>query len=182
MTVISDSKSKNGNKNIAKNFKLKEFACQDGSDTILYDTVTVGYLQKIRDHFGKPVNITSAYRTPTHNKAVGGAAGSLHVQGKAVDFYITGVEPAEIAAYAESIGCLGVGLYTKKRFVHIDSRTKKYFWVDDGREKQVATHGGKTNRSVVQEKAGLADGTMEYLDRYQYAADLYEKLANAMGV
>lgn len=182
MTVISDSKSKNGNKNIAKNFKLKEFACQDGSDTILYDTVTVGYLQKIRDHFGKPVNITSAYRTPTHNKAVGGAAGSLHVQGKAADFYINGVEPADIAAYAESIGCLGVGLYTKKRFVHIDSRTKKYFWVDDGREKQVATHGGTSDRDTVQKKSGLSDRAMAHLDAYSHPADLYEKLANAMGV
>ena len=71
MTIKAYSKKKDGNKNLSKNFKVKEFACTDGSDPIFIDTDLVNVLQKIRTHFGKSVTITSAYRTPTKNKAVG---------------------------------------------------------------------------------------------------------------
>lgn len=66
--VITYSKSRNGNQNLSKNFKVKEFACRDGSDTIKIDRQLVDYLQKIRDHYGKAVNITSGYRTASYNK------------------------------------------------------------------------------------------------------------------
>ena len=56
------SKAKDGNKQLSTNFKVREFACKDGSDAILIDDELVKLLQKIRDHFGKPVVINSAYR------------------------------------------------------------------------------------------------------------------------
>lgn len=130
--VITYSKNKSGSEKITTNFQIKEFACQDGSDTILIDAKLAALLQDIRNHFGKPVVITSAYRTKTHNKNVGGASNSYYLYGKAADIYISGVSPKEIAKYAESLGVKGIGLY--ESFVHVDTRTTKYYWNEDGRQ------------------------------------------------
>ena len=78
MTIYAYSKAKDGNKKLSANFKVKEFSCTDSSDPIFIDSELVNVLQKIRTHFGKPVTITSAYRTPTRNKAVGGTTYSQH--------------------------------------------------------------------------------------------------------
>ncbi len=48
-------------------------------------------LEKIRAHYGKPVNIRSGQRCPKHNAAVGGNANSSHKKGKAADIYIKGI-------------------------------------------------------------------------------------------
>ena len=142
MAIIAYNSRTDRDKALSANFTVGEFASKDGAATVLVDERLVWYLQRIRDRFARPVTITSGYRSPAHNRAVGGATNSLHTKGQAADIYIDGVEPAEIARYAESLGCLGIGLYTVQRFVHIDTRTSKYYWVNDGREKAVATHGG----------------------------------------
>ena len=142
MAIMTYSSRADRDKLLSANFTVGEFASKDGAATVLVDEKLVWYLQRIRDRFARPVTITSGYRSPAHNRAVGGATNSLHTKGQAADIYIEGVEPAEIARYAESLGCLGIGLYTVQRFVHIDTRTSKYYWVNDGREKAVSTHGG----------------------------------------
>lgn len=124
--VQTFSKSRDGNKQLSENFKVKEFACKDGSDIILIDkNLVVGHLQDIRTHFNKPVIINSAYRTKTYNEKVGGAKNSYHTLGRAFDIHINGVTPREIAKYAASIGVKGVIQYNS--FVHIDSRDSKYW-------------------------------------------------------
>lgn len=122
------SKAKDGNKKLSANFKVKEFACSDGSDPIFIDTDLVNILQKIRNHFGKAVTITSAYRTPTHNKAVGGTAYSQHLYGKACDIKVNGVAPKKVAAYVEKLmpNKGGIGIY--KTFTHVDVRAVKSRW------------------------------------------------------
>ncbi len=131
MTVKIYYKSKNGDERLTTNFKIKEFACHDGTDKILIDTDLILLLQKIRDHFGKPVNITSAYRTPAYNSTIGGSSTSYHVKGQAADIKVNGVDPAIVAMYAETIGAGGIGLYSyvNNGFVHIDTRTTKYRWL-----------------------------------------------------
>jgi uncharacterized protein YcbK (DUF882 family) len=118
---------------LSNNFKSTEFDCHGSGccSSTQIDEKLVEYLQNIRNHFGKPVNISSGYRCTTHNKRVGGVIGSRHTKGQAADIYIDGVKPAEIAKYAESIGILGIGLYETNAdgfFVHIDTRTTKAFW------------------------------------------------------
>ncbi|MBR5780367.1 MAG: peptidoglycan-binding protein [Bacteroidales bacterium] len=133
-SIKTYSKKAAGETKITSNFKVKEFACKDGSDTVKIDDVTVGYLQKARDKFGVPIYINSGYRTSAYNKKVGGASNSYHVKGQAVDHHVKGkVSLMELAKFYESIGCLGIIVYTKSGFVHIDSRTKKYFAIDDGK-------------------------------------------------
>lgn len=137
---------KNSGAKLTENFKVSEFACKGKGccSTIKVDEQLVNYLQIIRDHFGKPVTITSAYRCSKHNKAVGGASGSNHVKGMAADIKVKDVAPAEVAKYAESIGIRGIGLYETSKdgyFVHIDTRTKKSFWYGQKQAKRT-TFGG----------------------------------------
>ena len=118
---------------LSTNFSSTEFDCHGSGccTQTKVDEKLVEYLQKIRDHFGKSVNVSSGYRCATHNKNIGGATGSKHSTGQAADIYISGVKPAEIAKYAESLGILGIGLYETDadgHFVHVDTRTTKSFW------------------------------------------------------
>ena len=124
------SKAKNGNQKLSENFKVKEFACKDGSDPIFISPELVEVLQAIRDHFGKAVTITSAYRTSAHNKSkkVGGKAYSQHLYGTAADIKVKGVKPREVAAFAETLlpDRGGIGVYDT--FVHVDVRQSKARW------------------------------------------------------
>lgn len=127
MAIKAYSLKKDGNLKLSSNFKVKEFACQDGSDPIFIDSELVSVLQKIRNHFGKAVTITSAYRTPGHNKNVGGTTYSQHLYGKAADIKIQGISPKDVAKYAETLldeG--GIGIYNT--FTHIDVRSTKSRW------------------------------------------------------
>lgn len=129
--IITYSKKVDGSKSVSKNFKVKEFACRDGSDKVLLCTETVEILQAVRDYFGKPVIINSAYRTPTYNKKIGGASKSQHVVGTACDINIKGVPPAAVASFLEKFYPKhGIGLYPT--FVHIDSRGYKVYWLNKG--------------------------------------------------
>ena len=127
-TVKVYSKAKDGSKALSKNFKVKEFACSDGSDPIFISMELVDLLQKIRDHFGKPVTINSAYRTVTKNKACGGATYSQHLYGTAADISIKGVTPKQVAAYAELLlpKSGGIGIYST--FTHVDVRKTRSRW------------------------------------------------------
>ena len=128
MTIKAYSKNKDGNKKLSTNFRVREFACSDGSDPIFVDSELVTILQKIRTHFGKAVTITSAYRTPSHNKAVGGTTYSQHLYGRAADIKVSGIAPKKVAAYAETLlqkrG--GIGIYDS--FTHIDVRGTMSRW------------------------------------------------------
>ena len=128
VTINAYSKAKDGNKKLSANFKVKEFACNDGSDPVFVAPELVEVLQKIRNHFKKPVNINSGYRTVTKNKACGGATYSQHLYGTAADISIKGVSPKEVAAYAETLlpkkG--GIGIYST--FTHVDVREVKSRW------------------------------------------------------
>lgn len=126
---------------LSKNFTSLEFDCHGNGccSSTKVDSKLVDYLQQIRNHFGKAVSINSGYRCAKHNASVGGASRSNHMDGEAADIRISGVTPIEVARYAESIGILGIGVYSWG--VHIDTRTSKYFWYDGG-ESNVKTFGG----------------------------------------
>ena len=127
-TIKAYSKKKDGNKKVSANFRVKEFACTDGTDPIFIAKELVSVLQKIRTHFGKAVTITSAYRTPSKNKACGGTTYSQHLYGTAADIKVKGVSPKKVAAYAETLlpKSGGIGIYST--FTHIDVRTTKSRW------------------------------------------------------
>ena len=122
------SYTKDGTKSLSKNFRVREFRCKDDTDPIFVDSDLVDILQKVRDHFGKAVTITSAFRTASHNKKVGGATYSQHCYGKAADIKISGVTPSVVADYVETLmpNTGGIGRYAT--FTHVDVRKVKSRW------------------------------------------------------
>ena len=128
MALKAYSVAKDGATYISKNFRVREFRCQDGSDVVFIESDLVDILQKIRDHFGKAVTITSAFRTASHNKKVGGATYSQHLYGKAADIKASGVAPSVVADYVETLmpGTGGIGRYST--FTHVDVRKVKSRW------------------------------------------------------
>lgn len=77
---------------------------------------------------GQPIRILSAYRTPEHNRVVGGSPNSQHVHGRALDLQTPQHLPVaafhaivlEVARLTPHLGA--VGLYDWG--VHIDTRPR----------------------------------------------------------
>ena len=135
MAIKQYSLMADGNRRLAPDFKVRELRCKDGTDTVMVDEALTVVLQCIREHFGKPVTITSGYRTTAHNAAVGGAKSSQHLLGRAADIRVQGVSVEDVAAYAESLmpDWGGVGRYPVKAgraagWVHVDTRADKARW------------------------------------------------------
>lgn len=150
---------------LSTNFTSTEFDCHGGGccSVTLIDDKLVEYLQQIRNHFGKAVNINSSYRCPIHNKKVGGASASYHTKGQAADIKVSGVAPAEVAKYAESIGILGIGLYETASdgyFVHVDTRTSKSFWYGQKQAKRTTFGGNTITQPIV--TTPTINGVMKY--------------------
>ena len=136
MAIKQYSLAKDGARQLSPAFKVREFRCRDGSDTIMIDQTLAVLLQAIREHFNKPITITSGYRTAAHNKSVGGAKSSQHLLGKAADIQVADTTVEAVAAYAESLmpDWGGVGRYPVKAgrakgWVHVDTRPNKSRWV-----------------------------------------------------
>lgn len=129
-TLKRFSLKEDGEYYLSDNFRIKEFRCKDGSDSILIDVDFVkNKLQKIRTHFCASVTINSAYRTPDYNRKIGGASASYHMKGRAFDIVVRGRTPLEVAKYAQELGINGIIQYNT--FVHVDSRNNRYWARND---------------------------------------------------
>lgn len=120
---------------LSKNFWSTEFDSKSNygdEEWTIIDTDHVEKLQKLREVLGASCKITSGYRGPTHNAAVGGATRSRHLQGDATDVQFKGVSPDKVADAAEKLGFDGIGRYDT--FTHLDSRGYKARW--DNRKKK----------------------------------------------
>ena len=58
-------------------------------------------LQRIRDHFGQVVSVSSGYRSPELCVAIGSKTTSQHAKGQAADFEIYGVSNKELADWID---------------------------------------------------------------------------------
>jgi zinc D-Ala-D-Ala carboxypeptidase len=101
-------------------FSPRELACK-GTGQLTINEDALDKLQALRDRLGKPLVLTSAYRSPEHNRRVGGAKNSLHMQGVAFDVRMDNHDPFEFEAAARAVGFTGFGFYPKSGFMHIDT-------------------------------------------------------------
>jgi zinc D-Ala-D-Ala carboxypeptidase len=101
------------------NFSPAEIACR-GTGQIKLHLEALDKLQALRDRLGKPLIVRSAYRSPAHNRAVGGAPRSKHMDGTAFDIAMSNHDPVAFEAAARAVGFLGFGFYPRSGFVHID--------------------------------------------------------------
>lgn len=128
MAINQFSLAKEGNNKVTEHFQVKEFACHDGSDYVPIDIDLAFKLEDIRQHFGKPITVTSGYRTESYNRSIGGTSSSYHCKGRAFDIVVKGVSPYDVAHYAQGLWINGIGCYYDDGFVHIDSRKEPYYW------------------------------------------------------
>lgn len=102
-----------------KYFKKEEFLCKDGCELNNIDINLVKILDEIREHFNKPVIITSGCRCKKHNSVVGGTKNSKHLYGKASDFVILGVNPADVLNYTNELVKRGIINHTYGRTINM---------------------------------------------------------------
>jgi uncharacterized protein YcbK (DUF882 family) len=124
---------------LSEHFSKAEFQCPCCQMlSIAMPLVTT--LEELRALVGKPLKITSAYRCPVHNAAVGGAPKSEHISGLAADVLVpTGVTLKAFYAMADSLFRFkngGIGLYPAEgkspAFIHVDVRGTRARWARVG--------------------------------------------------
>lgn len=111
------------------NFSPQELACR-GTGLLMLDMDAMDKLQALRTRLGRPIIITSAYRSPQHNAAVGGARNSFHMRGQAFDVRMENHDPTAFIAAAEAVGFTGIGTYPRSGFIHVDNRGGRARWGD----------------------------------------------------
>ena len=121
---------------LTKNFSLAEFNSKDGAvaDQLVIKNLAIlaEQLEALRDYLGKPIQVTSGYRSKEHNAKIGGAKNSTHVNGMAADIKVKGLSPFEVYNAIEKLiadGKMkqgGLGLY--RSWVHYDFRGAKVRW------------------------------------------------------
>ena len=124
------------------NFSPEEFYCKcgeycDGPSPYPDRTRHLAWtLQRVRDEVGFPVRINSAYRCPAHNKNIGGATHSKHLEGIAADIDVMGVNSKDVADKVEELMTNGAipngGLGRYNTFTHIDIRQGPARWGSNG--------------------------------------------------
>ncbi|MCI5816635.1 D-Ala-D-Ala carboxypeptidase family metallohydrolase [Ruminococcus sp.] len=100
------------------------------------DTTLIGYLEQIYAYLNcSKIIVSSGYRCPSHDKAVGGSGAGRHTMGMAADicYYDQDGQPIEsnhVACAAEDLGINGIGLNCggKSTYTHIDSRSASAKW------------------------------------------------------
>lgn len=97
-----------------------------GNGDLLVNWDALGALNLLRQYWGAPIHLNSAYRDPMHNTRVGGAKDSLHMQGRAFDVRVDRWSDAQVVLFvhhATQAGFRGFGLYLDRAspFLHIDT-------------------------------------------------------------
>jgi uncharacterized protein YcbK (DUF882 family) len=107
----------------------------DGAARVLHDPRTgnehpvdprlLDLVYRIERKFdAQAIRVISGYRTPkpgTH---------SNHGKGRAMDIIVPGASDEDVASFARTLGFVGVGIYPVSGFVHVDTRTRSFFWID----------------------------------------------------
>ena len=112
--MVRDKKEK------VRYFNYSEFDSPDvqGSGQLM-DKILLEMLDEVRDKFDKPIHITSGYRTPAHNEAVGGTENSSHLKGLAVDIACdNSVDRFDLINCLLDVGFSRIGV--AKTFIHAD--------------------------------------------------------------
>ena len=116
-------------KQIAKNFKVKEFKSRTCPVVFLSDEILT-VVQSIRTHLDVPINVNSGYRSAEHNNSVGGSKNSAHLIGCAADISSNKVSALQIAKAAQKLygKTIAIGLHTRENYVHIDTVYRGNFY------------------------------------------------------
>lgn len=98
------------------------------------DPLLIDQLLALRRQFAlaAPFHVVSGYRSPQTNARLAAASGgvarnSLHLQGRAIDIRVPGLELRTLRQAALALGRGGVGYYARSDFVHLDSGRRRHW-------------------------------------------------------
>jgi uncharacterized protein YcbK (DUF882 family) len=100
----------------------RALATRDGASHPIHPRLIELLYRAVRRFEAPYVYVISGYRA--------GRATSRHTQGRAIDFVLPGVSDRRLASYVRGLGFVGVGIYPVSGFVHLDVRSRSYFWSD----------------------------------------------------
>jgi uncharacterized protein YcbK (DUF882 family) len=105
--------------------RIAHFMRAAGGDEHPIDARTLALVYRIQVHFDVPeIRVVSGYRVPKPGSH------SNHGRGRAVDLIVPGTPDEEVARFVREMGFVGVGVYPRSQFVHVDIRPRSYFWID----------------------------------------------------
>jgi uncharacterized protein YcbK (DUF882 family) len=144
---------------LSPNFTVGELAYSGGrhADVARISPTLVRLLQAIRDRAGRPVRITSGYRSWANNKALYASRGkkptlSRHCSGQAADIRVKGLSGLEIAKIAIDVGGPNIGVGLARTFAHVDVRGSWSVWNyvggDEGRKLEAAITAHRAARKT----------------------------------
>lgn len=103
-----------------KYFKREEFRCKCGCGADDMNETLIRTADRVREHFGRPMPVTSGRRCANHNARVGGVSNSRHLKGKAMDFCVVGKTAAQVLDYVKSQPEIRYAYAIDGTYVHMD--------------------------------------------------------------
>jgi hypothetical protein len=114
---------------ITPHFNSSEFRCTQSGGNFRIHVALVQTLERLRAYWGKPIVISSGYRTPAYNATLKDASqNSYHMRGTAADIHINGVSVTQIDNAAADLGFGGRGRYYGDGFNHLDIGRTRQPW------------------------------------------------------
>ena len=128
-TIHTQYRNRHGHYNFESIRKLNWFLrCHHTNEQYPIDIRTLEYLDMVNTSlwFSNEIHVISGYRSPEYNNyllSTGHRVGrqSLHLEGRAIDIRIPGIDLSDVHSSALSLQRGGVGYYPRANFVHIDS-------------------------------------------------------------
>jgi uncharacterized protein YcbK (DUF882 family) len=127
----------------SKHFSRDELKCSFAPDApVLMDVYFMEKLEELREEWGRPMRLSSAYRTednprerskPLKYDHLGNPLpkGGMHARGRACDVLVAGADAVELLRLAVKY-FNGIGINQKgewnQRFIHLDDRTNPAMW------------------------------------------------------
>ena len=105
-----------------KHFKKSEFRCKCGCGADEMNETLIRVADRTREHFGKPIRVSSGRRCAKHNAKVGGVSNSRHIAnpGKAMDFCVDGKTATQVLAYVQKQPEIRYAYAIDGSYVHMD--------------------------------------------------------------
>ena len=120
---------------LIRNFSKSEFDCQQTGENEMRLSF-MNRLQALRAEYGRPMRISSGYRSQRHSIEAAKARPGAHTTGQACDISVSGGDALRIIELAIKHGFTGIGVHQKGsgRFIHLDDiehtahRPRPWIW------------------------------------------------------
>jgi len=131
----------------------------------------LGLIHLATRHFEAPfVHLVSGIRRDR--------GGSRHTHGLAADIVLPGIQDEDLADFFRQQGFIGVGVYTRAGFVHVDVRDRSFFWVDPSPPgKSMKIRPVRAEEAKASDEAAIARGEEAFVNPPRLSRALAKRAA-----